>query len=329
MSILGDNPILGGTADGLQDDVIAGAIRGGPGISVPDLLWLQTQNDGIRQYDYEGNQLFSHSTGSGFDLAVDPDGTYYGRWSGGIGRKFTADGSGSVIWTFDLDSNISMVCALSPDGHIYAGNTSDGSLLHKINAKTGNKIWEHDCGFNNPRGVAVDQDGFIYVLLRGEGIIKVSPDNDRVWDSTGFFGAGKISVSPDGHAYGGSTANDGTIYKLSQDGQSIIWGYTGHTSEPTVMRADNQGHVYSGSFDDTIAKIDDDDGSEIWRVNLGSNVNEIALDPHGNVFAGTRGNDLFRLDPSNGDTIWEVDTGGTARGLLTAHLRYGAFPERW
>jgi len=67
-----------------------------------------------------------------------------------------------------------------------------------------------------------------------------------------------------------------------------IWSFTGHTDYVHAVAVDNDGYVYSGSYDYTVRKISPS-GSQIWSFTRHTSVvYAVAVDNNGYVYSGSR-----------------------------------------
>jgi len=84
---------------------------------------------------------------------------------------------------------------------------------------------------------------------------------------------------------------------------SEVWTFSGHTNNVWGVAVDSSGNVYSGSQDDTVKKIDPN-GSEVWTFSgHTNNVYSVAVDSSGNVYSGSYDQTVKKIDP-NGNEVW-------------------------
>ena len=111
--------------------------------------------------------------------------------------------------------------------------------------------------------------------------------------------------------------DQGNVYSGSWDKKvmkispsgSKIREFTGHEDFVNSVTVDDQGNVYSGGSDKKVMKISPS-GSKIWEF-LGhtGTVNSVAVDDQGNVYSGGNDKKVMKISPS-GSKVWEF-TGNT------------------
>lgn len=186
--------------------------------------------------------------------------------------------SGSLLWTvvFDdgaMDGTATSV-APSPDGDIYLVGGGVLDWVRRLDA-AGAEVWSVPYSFDRPEGVAVDDDGVVYVA-GGSGravyndageLLLEDPTTYRVWDG---------AVSADGNAVTVGTVSCCTTAWLSrfgQDGETLwtelepsdgadaAWGVAVDGEESIVVAG--QKGVVPTLLDSWIKKYDAN-GAELW-----------------------------------------------------------------
>ena len=103
------------------------------------------------------------------------------------------------------------------------------------------------------------------------------------------------------------------VHKLdipeSGDEPENAWSYSGHDSFVASLAVDDEGNVYTASWDNTVRKISGDDGEEVWIFEGDTDgVNSVVVDEWGNAYvagASTSGDEgrLMRID-EDGEEVW-------------------------
>jgi hypothetical protein len=126
-----------------------------------------------------------------------------------------------------------------------------------------------------------DSDGNLELVFQvGNEIEDISVD-----DSTG-----EIYVA---------TRND-VVTKFLPDGTKE-WDYTGFGNEAdSVVYDQNNDRVFAGSNGSQIARINVDDGNEIWKFGTSNSVRAIDVSPNGFVLAGDTNGSVYHIDPADG-----------------------------
>jgi DNA-binding beta-propeller fold protein YncE/plastocyanin len=154
--------------------------------------------------------------------------------------------------------------AVDQQGHVYVADTgnnriqvfsSNGTYISKFPSKWG-EFGTGNGTLTSPEGVAVDQQGHVYVADTGNNRIQVFSSNGTYITKWGEFGTGNgtlrsakgIAVDQQGHVYVADTGNN-RIQVFSSNGTYITkWGSYGVDKQymrfPEGIAVDQQGHVY-------------------------------------------------------------------------------------
>jgi len=88
-----------------------------------------------------------------------------------------------------------------------------------------------------------------------------------------------------------------------------IWSFTGHADYVYAVAVDNNGYVYSGSYDKTVRKISPS-GTQVWSfTGHTDSVWAVAVDNDGYVYSGSDDKTVRKISPS-GTQVWSF-TGHT------------------
>jgi len=193
--------------------------------------------------------------------------------------------------------------------------------------------------FQRPRGVAVAQDGSLYITdTENHRIQHISAEGDvlHTWGSFGDVAAGSgtpgtfnqpwgIEVAPDGSVYVADTWNH-RIQRFSAEGEFIqMWGYFGQAESPEALwgprdiAIDEVGNVYITDTGNKRVVIFDKDGNYIAQFGSAGmapgQFDEpvgISLDVEGNIYIADTWNQRIQVIQETEDgtfipkTSWEV-----------------------
>lgn len=160
--------------------------------------------------------------------------------------------------------------------------------------------------FLDPRAIAVDPDGNIYVLDTGNGQIHkfdstLTPVTS--WDgfraSDGFAGAPYrnyrgLAVDADGFMYvamvEGKPATQNVILQYDSEGQQVdVWG-EGDLRDPRDIAINDEGHVVVAD-DDRIVTFKNNDRSPT-TISIGYRIRRLSIDPRGDIYVVTNNDDI-------------------------------------
>ena len=209
--------------------------------------------------------------------------------------------------------------AITADGSIYVADTDNNRIQHLSADGTVLQVWgtfaditngPADGGtFNQPWGIAVGQDGSVYVAdTWNHRIQKFTPDGQflKMW---GYFGTGEtpdalwgprdVAVDPQGRVFVTDTGNKRVVV-FDPDGNFITqFGSAGldqgQFDEPTGLAIDKQGNVYvADTWNQRIQVFEEQGGSfvplKMWEVAAwyGQSLDNkpyLAVNANGDVFA--------------------------------------------
>jgi DNA-binding beta-propeller fold protein YncE len=187
--------------------------------------------------------------------------------------------------------------------------------------------------FEGPYGIAVDGDGFVYVLEVTNSRVQKFDGNgfyQTQWGSLGsgdgqFLNAFGIAADPSGNVYVADTGNN-RIQKFDASGTFVTkWGSTGSgngkLSYPSGVAADGAGHVYVADYlNNRIQKFSADGTYLTQWGSLGSGHGELngpyglAADAAGNVYVAELYNHRIQKFTSDGAFITQWGTFGDGNG---------------
>jgi len=175
---------------------------------------------------------------------------------------------------------------LLPDGNIVAIQRADPPL--RIFDPSGKLVRSFGAGmFVQPRGLTVDQQGFIWVTDaapgdgKGEQVFKLTPEGKVVMtlgtagvrgeSETTFDGPTDVAIAPSGDIFVSDGYENSRVVKFSKDGQFIkAWGKKGsgpgEFNVPYALAFDSRGRLFVGDRDNSRIQIFDQDGNylEDW-----------------------------------------------------------------
>lgn len=162
----------------------AGGVGNASGVAVDDSGYVYTCSSGgsgWKKFTATGESLgwFGHDTGPGYVLSptgIATDGRDYVYVDGGYVMQYRTNGE--FIRSFATVGDVSYL-ATDRNGNVYAAEFGyPGGLAHgliemfspdgKLLASWGARVNDVECGFNNPSGIAVDDNGNIFVADTGQ-----------------------------------------------------------------------------------------------------------------------------------------------------------------
>lgn len=182
-----------------------------------------------------------------------------------------------------------------------------GRTVHRGPKKQPKIVWEVSVTTRETHPV-IGADDTVYLGANMGGLVAVGPDGGRrPLADAGTGQANNVtnvpSIGEDGTLYFGAERN---VVALGKDG--IRWRSATEGEVDTSTLVDEDGTVYSGSFDDAIHAFGPDGGLR-WKVDLGDDVwAAAAMGPTGSIYIGAN-NRLFALQRDGGES-WRFTTGG-------------------
>ena len=202
-----------------------------------------------------------------------------------------------------------------PDGSgtAYAAGAAvtmpNGSLiLYAVWQSFGISITTFSGEFWNPRGVAVDSSGHIYVADTANCAVKrMDADGSNIITlSSDFLYPNSIAVDSSGYIYVADTANN-AVKRMDANGGNILT-LSSECDIPCDVKVDGSGHIYVVSTDSSgngkVYKMDAD-GSNITELGSGFiGPNGVAVDGSGKIYVADSGNrSLKRMDADGGNIV--------------------------
>lgn len=334
----------------------------------------------IAKYNSNGSLQWKQQLGTvGYDegagIAVDTAGNIYltGWTDGGINGNSNSrqswiskyDNSGNFQWQKSLDSTAYDLSqgkiTVDNDGNLYLSGRSYGNLGNTTTGDTdawfakynseGNEIWSKQLGnsaFDEATGIAVDNDGFVYIAGQTLGnlggtnqgdadawLAKYDNNGSQVWVK-------QLGTVAEDKAYGVAVDNKGHVYLSGQTFAQLGDPYPGSYFDwvgdyDAIQRARGRdlsglGGTYYGNGDAFVAQFDTN-GNLKWKRLLGTTAADISTgvtaDKLGNVYLSgyTLGNlsgnnagssDVFAAKyDEKGALQWKQQLGSGGKDVVT------------
>jgi DNA-binding beta-propeller fold protein YncE len=219
--------------------------------------------------------------------------------------------TGGIIYIVDYANN--RIQKFDGEGNLL---TQWGRLgIRKWDREKETKADRAEGRFNNPRGVAIDSDGYIYVADTGNNRIQKFDSGGTFiaqWGSPGiresqFNQPSGIGVDLNGRIYVADTGNN-RIQKFDSEGKFVAqWGgmgaEEGKFNVPIAVTADLFRNIYVADLKNNRVQIFESDGTFITKLD-GTGIGEtsfspvgLAVDTDGNIFiADSRSNKIQKYD---------------------------------
>ncbi len=193
--------------------------------------------------------------------------------------------------------------------------------------------------FNQPRDVAVDSNGNIYVADRNNHRIQKFDSSGAYVTSWGSYGTGNTNFNyPRGIAVYETTPGTGFVYVADSDNHKIKkfdlngtyitnWGGygtgNGKTSYPQDVEVDSSGNVYASDYDNARVTKFTSTGTYLLKFgSLGSSNSQfnvpydIAIDSNSNIYVADSNNHRIQKFDFSGAYVTQWGTYGSADGQL-------------
>ncbi|MFD0674621.1 S-layer homology domain-containing protein [Cohnella sp. GCM10027633] len=287
-------------------------------------LWVVEPNgtiNAVSEYENADSQMVSFNEPEG--VALDGAGNIYVLEAGS--RILKLNPVGQLIEAYkDTRYNSISAIDVSAGGTIYATDNVQDVVLKWESLDTVLKVGgegNKDLQFNDPSGIAVDDEGNVFV---GESsnyrVQKLDANLEHLatWGSTGgesgqFFIPQGITVDPNGNVYVADRGNN-RVQKF--DGQFIFIeerGFPGFS--PHGMATDGAGNVYIATEDGELYKYDPANGTTVLVNNDFIELSGVSIDAEGNVYAAdTTGHKVAKFPP---DYVPEGDDGESDSEYVT------------
>jgi len=224
------------------------------------------------------------------------------------------DWSGN-LFVADIESNCIYLITESGKISLFAGSPNQDGYVNGTGT---------DARFQNPKGIACDRSGNVYVADTGNNRIRKIDMNGRVTTIAGGFNApGDIAVAPNGDIIVADTGNH-AIYRVRAGGQTLlvagssgnagnvagdtggvkIKGSAARFNSPSSVTVDNTGNIYVADTGNYQVKIIHPDGwVKIFAGSVAGNVNGVA--------ASARFTSLLRVKANRSGCLYVIDAVAT------------------
>lgn len=204
-------------------------------------------------------------------------------------------------------------------GVLYAVNNS--GFAFALNARTGEKIWEHRIGELNASSPTYYKHRLYIVNLVPGHIVKLNAKNGKVIWKKSLPGRAESSPVVKGNSvfFG---CEDGKLYSVSTVNGNIRWA-TQLSGPVKAAPAYYGGRLFVGDYGGSMNAVDADTGNLIWSTgSLGTGISggQFYSTPavaFGRVYAGNNDDRVYSFDMSNGELAWTYSTGGYAYSAPT------------
>jgi outer membrane protein assembly factor BamB len=204
-------------------------------------------------------------------------------------------------------------------GVLYAVNNS--GFAFALDAKTGEKLWEHRIGELNASSPTYYKHRLYIVNLVPGHIVKLDAKTGKIiWKKSL---PGRAESSPlviDNSVYFG--CEDGKLYSLSTVNGNVRWA-TQLGGAIKAAPAYENGKLFVGDYGGYMNAVDAKTGELVWQTDsLGTGLGGGAFYStpavaFGRVYAGNNDDRVYSFDTSDGELAWTYSTGGYAYSAPT------------
>ena len=271
------------------------------------------ENEYMYAFDrFTGQQLWKTQIYGGIENSVQYDDNTIYFCSGFYDTKIYAldKSDGSINWVYPTGAQ---VCANKPmlkDNALFCAFWYDFYVgkLFKINASTGNKIWDVSLSAGPwDNSITADGQGRIFLAIYYDSTINAynETNGQLLWTYALHDGALSFNGYHNGRVF--IADNSGYVYALNADTGQLIWetkvGNCCDISSPTV----SGGLVFIGTRDGrngAYYALNESTGSILWRCPIGASVTAPPSVVDGMMFCGSDAWNMYAFDIGVGHGEW-------------------------
>lgn len=115
---------------------------------------------------------------------------------------------------------------------------------------------------------------------------------------------------------------DSTVKKFNSE-LSQQWSYSEITGQVTAMAMNYEdGYLYVASSTGDVAKLDPEDGNQLWRVqpNSSSSITDIHISIAGEVYVASSNNTVKKIETTDGEVIWNMTAHSATVNTIVTNL---------
>lgn len=258
-----------------------------------------SNSNAIRKIDSNLNQEWVNfvNTGRVQGLIVDEFNDVYSAGQDNSVRKFDGD-NGLPVWSkFDhTDNVIGIGTNRSGDAVVTGGKDNDVRRFAKVNGASLGVFSGHT---DRVTTISVDSQGFTFSGSDDETVRKITPSSTQEWSRSTSGPVGDVAVDSN-HVYYGTRQADEVVKIDKETGTNVVWTNTDHSNSLREVQLGPNGDIYSGGADNTVRRINSDNGNEVWSTSIPATVRDLTLDASGNVYVAANDNNITVLNGNNG-----------------------------
>ncbi|MCS4482761.1 PQQ-binding-like beta-propeller repeat protein [Clostridium botulinum] len=131
-----------------------------------------------------------------------------------------------------------------------------------------------------------------------------SSSGNIIWNNyySSRYGIYSIVIDNDDIIYAGT--ENKKVIKIDSTG-NVIWTYDKHKSDVYAITIDKNGYIYSGGGGRLVKLCSN--GGEEWIQDFDYNITSIAIDNNGYIYIGFNNRGIAKINPDNGEQIWDVN----------------------
>ncbi|MFQ5559676.1 MAG: PQQ-binding-like beta-propeller repeat protein [Nitrospinota bacterium] len=234
--------------------------------------------------------------------------------------------NGKLIWKYKAGGKVTSSPVVGRK-YVYIG--SKNVLLTAVDKKRGRKKWRKTLvrdrfsgGYSNP----FFQDGLLVVASKLGEVFAFNEKGRKQWAFSVPSAVYSSPVLRDNTLYLG--AYDRFVYSLNVMDNEIQPNWRKDLGAPVYGSPFVQNGVFVGTTKGILYSLDEEDGSELWKLNLNKPLfSTLAVTSDNLGFLGCEDGNIYAVDLDEGMVVWSYSTGGgihSSPAIVTGNLLFGS-----
>ncbi|EKX43059.1 hypothetical protein GUITHDRAFT_140903 [Guillardia theta CCMP2712] len=266
-------------------------------------------------------QLWSFQSASVFPVVISNDGNL-GYSSSGSEVKVFSTQTGSLLRTFDFDSETLTAPALTPDGRVMvvglgtpssSSEQQDETSIRARDSVTGQELWSYSPGTSWSSAPYVSYDGSsVYVLTDGSpSLLALDANSGRLKWSVHFDVTSSASFLESGDKLYITSASRLLVYNYNASSASLSWSVQRGQQALSPPCVSSNAQLVFFATDKSLHAQQTSGGAQVWTVSTGTSFcSALTANPQQDLLhAACSDKRILTLNASSGATIWSQDFG--------------------